>query len=394
MDFSRLTAYLDGLQETYSMPMGDLKIMRDHETVYRHSFGFSDLDRKSPLSDRHLFRLYSATKPVTMTAVLQLKEQGKLDLTDLLSDYLPEYEEMTVADTYELYPDGPVCSSTSHPAKRPIRLIDLMTMSAGFSYDTQDPNILQAVRDSHGTADTRTVIAALSKTPLMYEPGTRWYYSLAHDVLAAVVETVSGMRFSEYLRKNIFEPLGAEDLYFHFEGRPEDGSRVCDIYTGTDGTVPIVPADAADRDTYCFSPNYDSGGAGLIASVDAYSMIADALACGGVGKTGARILQPETVEMFRHAYTLDGQLKRDFDTWERTGYEYGLGVRVLVDDTCSKSPVGEFGWDGAAGAYVMIDTKNRLSVFYAEHVLGFPDNYYVIHPHIRDLVYLCLFGNF
>lgn len=387
MNATKLTEYLDSLQDIYGMPMGDLKVMQHHEEIYRHAFGYGDLDRRIPLQREHLFRLYSATKLITMTAMLQLIESGKCHLNDPLSMYIPAYEKVSVADDFDLVSYGNVVGNAkTHPAKTPIRIIDLMTMTAGFSYDTKDPNIENAVRESRGRASTQEVIEALAKTPLLFEPGSRWNYSLSHDVLAAVIEKISGMRFSEYLNMYIFEPLGIRDFYFRWENH-DVSARICDIYTATDDKPPFVAASPADRDTYCFTKCYESGGAGLIASVDAYSVFADALACGGAGANGERILKPETVALFQKPYTTQGQIQKDFAMINRFGYEYGLGVRVLVDGSKSKSSVGEFGWDGAAGAYVLIDTDLELSVFYAEHVLGFSDNYHVIHPRIRDLVY-------
>ncbi len=388
MDFTKLTAYLDSLQDTYGVPMSDLKIMQSHKEIYRHIYGYADFDKKTTLTENHLFRLYSATKVITMTAVMQLIESKKLHPEDKLSRYLGEYATMSVADEHDLIPYGNVVGDVPvHPAKSEITILQLMSMSAGFSYDTKDPNILRVVKETENQASTREVIAALAKTPLLYDPGERWCYSLSHDVLAAVVEVVSGQKFSAYLREHIFEPLGADDFYFHPENDPAVNTRICDIYSGIEDKPPFVKADPADRDQYYFSQNYESGGAGLIASVDAYSLVADALSCGGLGKSGRRILKPETVEMFRQPVITKGQPKLDFDLLNRTGYAYGHGVRILVDGSVSKSPVGEFGWDGAAGAYVLIDTQRELSLFYAGHVLGFADHYYVIHPKIRDLVY-------
>ena len=372
MNATKLTQYLDSLQDVYGMPMGDLKVMQHHAEVYRHAFGYADHKRHIPVQQSHLFRLYSATKLITMTAMLQLIEKGKCHLNDRLDMYLPAYEKVNVQ---------------THPAKNPIRIIDLMTMTAGFSYDTNDPNIRKAVQESGGEATTQEIITALAKTPLLFEPGTHWNYSLSHDVLAAVVEKISGMRFSDYLNEQIFGPLGIRDFYFRWENNKEVADRICDIYTATEEHPPFVAATAAERDTYCFTKNYESGGAGLIASVDAYSIFADALACGGVGANGNRILKRETVSLFRKPYTTQGQIQQDFGLFNRIGYEYGLGVRVLVDGSKAKSSVGEFGWDGAAGAYVLVDMDREISVFYAEHVLGFSDNYHVIHPKIRDLVY-------
>ena len=392
MNFNKLDDFMKKLEEQYKVPMADIKITKGHDVIYRNSYGFADFDKKIPLNDKHLFRLYSCSKVVTMTAVMQLIERGQLRLHDRLSDYLPEYDQIKVLNKFNLVPFGNVAGNApSHIAHNEIKIIDLMTMSAGFSYDTNDPNILAAIKESNGEADTRTILKALAKTPLLYEPGTHFVYSLAHDVLVGVVEVVSKMKYSEYLKKNIFEPLGIDDFYFHSKGVRGVEERVCDIYTAVgDGKAPFAEATEKRYSSYEFTKNYESGGAGLIGSVDAYSKLAEALACGGVGSTGNRILKAETIELFRHSYASSGALKDDFALFNRIGYEYGLGVRVMVDNSKAKSPIGEFGWDGAAGAYVLIDTENELGVFYAQHVLDHGEVYDVIHPSLRDVIYECV----
>ena len=142
-------------------------------------------------------------------------------------------------------------------------------------------------------------------------------------------------------------------------------------------------------DGFKITENYESGGAGLAGTVDAYSLFADALCNGGVGVTGKRILGEKMIRLFMTGYTT-GIMQDDFVVTGKKGYRYGLGVRVLNDTAESKSPVGEFGWDGAAGAYVMIDPVNHISIFYAQHIVGFPKVYSEIHPVIRDLVYEAL----
>ena len=216
---------------------------------------------------------------------------------------------------------------------------------------------------------------------------TRWSYSLGHDVLAAVVEVVSGTKFSVYLKKNIFEPLGIKDMYFHWDGELE--KRICAIYMGEFGSDKIRPDDGSMSDGFKITENYESGGAGLAGTVDAYSLFADALCNGGVGVTGKRILGEKMIRLFMTGYTT-GIMQDDFVVTGKKGYRYGLGVRVLNDTAESKSPVGEFGWDGAVGAYVMIDPVNHISIFYAQHIVGFPKVYSEIHPVIRDLVYEAL----
>lgn len=120
--------------------------------------------------------------------------------------------------------------------------------------------------------------------------------------------------------------------------------------------------------------------------MNAYSVFIDALSSGGVSTNGERILNEETVNLFTREYT-QGQMRKDFQMTGKTEYGYGLGVRVLTDKEASKSPLGEFGWDGAAGAYALVDTVNHISIFYAQHVMGFPRVYSEIHPRIRDLAY-------
>ena len=142
-------------------------------------------------------------------------------------------------------------------------------------------------------------------------------------------------------------------------------------------------------DGFKITENYESGGAGLAGTVDAYSLFADALCNGGVGVTGKRILGEKMIRLFMTGYTT-GIMQDDFVVTGKKGYRYGLGVRVLNDTAESKSPVGEFGWDGAAGAYVMIDPVYHISSFYAQHIVGFPKVYSEIHPVIRDLVYEAL----
>ena len=140
-----------------------------------------------------------------------------------------------------------------------------------------------------------------------------------------------------------------------------------------------------------FTPNYESGGAGLIGSVEDYIRLADALACGGVSADGYRVLSMESIDRMRQDQ-LTGASRADFLQFNRRGYSYALGVRTMVDNRAARSSVGEFGWDGAAGAWVMMDTQRRLSAYYGQHVLGCRYSYDVIHPKLRDMIYEGLEG--
>ncbi len=388
VDFAPLTDYLDSLEGRYGIPALDLKITHHHRPVYRHMCGYADYDRLVPLNERNLFYLYSMTKVITITAVLQLIEQGRLGFYDELREYLPEYGIMRVADDFAInkFPiHWPGTDVPCHLAHDSIRIIDLMTMTAGFSYDTTALAIRQAVEKSGGRAGTREIVRAMADMPLIYEPRTRWSYSLAHDVLGAVIEAVTGMTLGAYLSTNLFAPLKIDDFFFRDKGPVRErlaAQYAVDMETG-------AMAAAGLSNAFQFTQAYESGGAGLITTTDAYSAVLDALCNGGCAADGTRILSEQSVARLSCGY-LTGVMRTDFQTTGKVGYNYGLGVRVMSDPKASKSPLGEFGWDGAAGSYGLADPSNHLSICYIQHILGMRVAYDVIHPTIRDLAYEAL----
>jgi CubicO group peptidase (beta-lactamase class C family) len=384
MDFTKLRAYLNKLEAKYGVHGLDCKVMKEHKTIYRYMTGHSDYALTVPVSETDLYEVYSCTKIITMTAVMQLVEQGSIGLYDELEKYLPEFSDMQVATDFRIgeWPFAwPTLASPLVPAKNMILIHDLMSMTAGLSYDVASEAIQEKKRETGNNAGTREMIGAIARMPLICEPGTRYSYALGHDVLAAVVEVVSGMTFGQYLRKNIFDPLAITDMYFRVPDREKH--RISAQYMKDMNTGVIAPHSGM---IFRLSDAYESGGAGLTCSVDAYSMVLDALANDGVGATGARILQPESIRTMSKNWLTDQQLA-DFKKSGKVGYGYGLGVRTLIDSSCSKGPVGEFGWDGAAGAYALIDPINHISIFYAHEILGMLAAYSEIHPTIRDLVY-------
>ena len=384
MNFSKLTAYLNTLEEKYGVHGLDMKITRGHETVYRCMLGHSDYERKTPVSERDLYNIYSASKVITMTGVMQLIEQGKLGLNDPLEKYLPEFAHMRYAADFKMgefpfrWPDE---NSRLVPAQNPMRIHDLMSMTAGMSYDVASAPIRKVVEETHGEATTRQVVTAMAQMPLLCEPGTRYSYALGHDVLAAVVEVVTGMTFGAYMKRNVFEPLGITEMYYQVPAGEEH--RLFAQY-GKDWDTGKIKRD--ESMIYRITKNYESGGAGLCTTVDEYTKVLEALANGGVGRTCGRILKQESVLAIGRNWLTEQELA-DFSRTGKEGYGYGLGVRVLIDGTKSKSPVGEFGWDGAAGAYALVDPKNHIGMFYTHEILGMIEAYSEIHPTLRDLAY-------
>ena len=372
MDFSKVGAYMDTLQEVH-VPGCDLVVYKDHEMIYRHMSGFRDGNFKQPMRGDEIYFLYSCSKVFTTCAVMQLIERGLLNLDDPVSRYLPAFKDLKVEK------DGKIV-----PANRVLTIRHLMSMQSGLDYETDTPAIRRVLEETDGQAATRKIVDALAEKPLQFEPGTDFLYSMSHDVLPAIAEVVTGQRFSDYLKEHIFDPLGLATIGYTV--KEKDQERVAAQFAFDWENQQLKQVSNEVR-TYRISPCYESGGAGLISDVRDYSIFADTLACGGVSKEGMQILSPEMIQLWS-ANQLGPRSRRTFDEWKRLGYTYALGVRTRVDLTKGGlGTAGEFGWDGAAGSCVFIDPYRHISIFYAMHVLDYGYNYDVIHPRLRHLVY-------
>lgn len=394
MNFEKITEYMESLKTRYGVRCADLKIMKGHDVIYRHLTGTADYADKIPLTEHHLHNIYSASKVLTMIAVMQLVEQGKLSLNDRLDQYLPEYGNVKKVQNFDLtefvstgkflfgwpHEDTYPCVKAEHP----IQIHELMSMTAGLSYELGSKHVKNVIQENPHAA-TREIVRAIAKNPLLYEPGTRYAYSLGHDVLAAVIEVISNRTFGEYMRRNIFEPLEMTDMFYQIPETEEN--RVVSLY---DAVVDEKTGEKSYKEqihNICrVTDHYESGGGGIACTVDSYIKAIEALANDGIGGTGAQILRPESIRQLSQNRLNKQQLK-DFHIGGKLEYGYGLGVRTLLDPSASKSPVGEFGWDGAAGAYVLADPKNKLSLFYAQAAFESGSAFAEIHPTLRDMVY-------
>ncbi|MFR8416438.1 MAG: serine hydrolase domain-containing protein [Hominilimicola sp.] len=384
MNFEYMKNFMDSLTE-WIIPGNSVVIYKDGKKVFEYSSGYSDLEKKIKKTGEEQLYIYSCSKVATVTAALQLYEQGKFLLSDPLYEYLPEFKKMYVKDGDRI-----------KAAENPITIRDLFTMTAGLSYATNTPAFEKARKLTDGKMDTRTVIKCLAEEPLLFEPGARWNYSLCHDVLAVLAEVVSGMRFSEYMKKNIFEPLDMNNSYYH---APNDVIVSPQYIYEIQDTKNIVELQQKEHTTgvvkraygneLVFGENYDSGGAGIITTVDDYAKFAAALANSGTGLNNNRILSSATVKLMKTNQLNEAQRKTM--NWRRLrGYGYGLGVRTLIDkaESGSNSSIGEIGWGGAAGATIIADTEEKVALFYAHHMLNPQEEYY--QPRLRNVLYSCL----
>ncbi|MBP5222835.1 MAG: beta-lactamase family protein [Lachnospiraceae bacterium] len=374
MDREKLTEYLDSILDL-GVPSVDCIVYRDHKEVYRHMNGTSDLDRQKKVEPDQRYLMFSMTKVQTMTAVMQLIEQGKLSLEDEVAKYLPAYRDLQVE----------TAGGKTEPLAQPMLLGHLVSMQSGLDYDANRPGIVRVLKEKGMLATTRELVDAFVESPLKFQPGTHFLYSLSHDVAAAIVEVVSGMRFSEYLKKYIWEPVGMKDTFF---AKPDNQGleRLAQQYIWN-GQNQIVPMEQTNN--YQFSEQYESGGAGLVSCSDDYAKLADTLACGGETADGRRILKPQTVEMIKQNLLGEDSMRDLETTMGRVGYGYGCGMQVLLqpEKIGSTAPAGVFGWDGAAGSCITMDTASRTSLVYTQHVRNMGMVYGEIHPKLRDLVF-------
>ena len=392
MDFTPLKNFLDDMARHHT-PGNAIAVYLKGNLVYQYCSGYSDYENNVPLQADELYNIYSCSKVTTVTAALQLVEQGKCKLDDPLYDYIPEYRDMQI-----LQADGNLVK-----AKNTITLRHLFTMSAGLTYQ-QTTAGFQKVRElTGGRMNTLDVVRAIAADPIVFEPGTHWGYSLCHDVLAGVVEVISGLKFRDYVKKAIFEPLDMQETCYHHTlatlARTAQQYRfVADDNQTTDIIALQKSGNAkhgvyqriAKENPFVYGEEYDSGGAGIITSVNDYAKLTAALGNQGIGITEERILKPETIALMK-TNVLNETMLQDLHTWPQlAGCGYGLGVRTHMDPVASGlcCNIGEFGWGGAAGATVIADTTIGLGVFYAQHILNPREEYY--QPRLRDTVYRCL----
>jgi CubicO group peptidase (beta-lactamase class C family) len=376
--FQRLTPLLKSFME--KGPAGcACTVVRSGEVLYQESLGYSDLEKKKKIEADTIYRIYSMTKVVTCAAALMLYEKGLYLLNDPLEEYLPEFKNPQV------YRYNEIGAMSMSPASGPIRIKDLFTMTSGLTYGGDSTETEKQTRtvmeNSATTMNMRTLSKALATVPLAYDPGTHWKYGTSHDVLAALIEVLSGETLGEFLRKEIFEPLEMTDTSFRIPEEKRD--RLCTMYDrAEDGTLTPNTSMDAPYQPGCF---YESGGGGLLSTIGDYSRFAQALARGGE-LNGARILSRKTVQLMGTNH-LGPQQLRDFNWPQMSGYGYGLGVRVMIDpaDGGINGSIGEFGWAGLAGSWVLIDPKEQLSVVYMQQMLPSLEPY--IHTRLRAAIY-------
>ncbi len=322
-------------------------VRRHGEEVLYTQAGMADIAEGRLIQRDSIFRLYSQSKPVTAAAVMILVERGLIDLMDGVDKFLPGFRNPRVVDER-----GCITKAWRAPW-----IMELLGMTAGVVYPDVDPVGQYAARvfdDAHaqiragGGIPTVEFMNRLGEQPLAFQPGTHWRYSTCADVLGAVVEVVSGKRFGDFLREELFTPLEMEDTGFWVPESKRERFVTC-YERGENGLTPWTGMNLAcgvyDRD-----PAFESGGAGLVSTLEDYSHFADMMLSGGVWN-GKRILSPASVKFLTTPQLSDDVRK---DLWDSlNGYSYGKLCRVCVEPekVAGLALQGEYGWDGWLGSY-------------------------------------------
>ncbi|MBU9746806.1 beta-lactamase family protein [Lachnospiraceae bacterium ASD3451] len=370
-------------------PVGcGLSVSFQGKLLFRGCTGYADLNGSTAFHSRTIYRLFSDTKLFTVTAAMMLYEMGCFLITDPVEKYLPCFSGGTFYEN-----DG---SDTPHilPVSRPVTIQDLMRMTSGLPYGGDSSLTGKEIAKigafwPNEPVKLQDFVKELAKIPLAYDPGTHWSYGYGIDVLGALIEVWSGRPFGEFLSENIWKPLGMEDTSFVL--KEEKTGRLADVVTFQEGKrVRSTEAEHLYQPDYL----YESGGGGLLSTLEDMSVFTTMLSLGGTYR-GARILGPRTIDLMRRNH-LDARQLMDFQkvqryTWPNMlGYGYGLGVRTMMDPVAggSNSSPGEFGWSGAAGSWTMIDPDLQLCAHYVHQLMPSTANLQeYCHPRLRNAIY-------
>ncbi len=360
-----LKRILDQAVERREIAGGSLCVEQDGREVCYVESGFADIEHRKPIRRDGIYRLYSMSKPITAAAVFALMEQGIIDLAEPVSAYIPSFRGQAVQR-----PEGNL-----EPAEREVVIKDLLDMTSGLVYpggpgeagrktDEIFSDLDRRLFTEH-PMDTAELAARLGQAPLAFQPGSDHLYGSSADVLGAVLEKASGMRFSQLLGHLFLEPLGMKDTGFYVPLEKRD--RLVRTYEDREGElVPYLGNHLGVINRMDREPAFESGGAGLVSTTDDFMKFSRMLLQDGEYE-GKRILKPATVRMLTEG-SLSGSLEKSFQRQFFTlqGYSYGNLMRVRSSSAKAwyLGSVGEYGWDGWLGCYMSNDPVTKRSIVF------------------------------
>ena len=355
-------ARIDQLLQEYTaanrVPGAIALVLRDGTVVYRKAVGVDDAGAQTPLRTDAIVRIASQTKAVTSVGLMLLYDEGKFQLDEPVSKYLPAFRNPRVLATFNAQDS----TYTTVPARGEVTIRQLFTHTSGISYPvigTKEARAIYAkARIPSGIGTPAGSLArsmdALGPLPLLHQPGERFTYGLSVDVLGRLIEVLSGQSLDQFLRARLFEPLNMRDTYFYLP--PAKQARLARLYTedAAKGTVPMAPRDGMIPDYPKAAGTYFSGGAGLSSTIDDYAAFLQMLLDNGT-YNGRRLLKPATVALIT---------RNQIGEVNQGDHKFGLGFSLTTAANAAKQPVGlsegSYEWGGIFGTTYWVDPKQKL----------------------------------
>lgn len=350
------------------------------------------LQWNSGVADDAIFRIASMTKPITSVAFMQLVEQGKVALTDPVAKYIPEFAKLGV-----FVAGGGNVPFVSRPPASPMRIVDVLRHTTGFTYSFQErSNIDAAYRktdvESWTKATSQSFIDTLAQIPLEFDPGTQWNYSVSTDVLGILIERISGQTLPDYFREHIFAPLGMNDTFFTVPA--DKAARIPQCFAYDPQTNMKLFDEAGVSSLWTKGWSFNSGGGGLASSVADYHRFCRMLLNGGA-LDGVQILSPKTIELMtaNHipgGHDLTQMSKSLFSEAEMAGIGFGLGFATTIDSAATLTPcsTGDFYWGGMYSTAFFVDPVEDIIMIFMTQLM--PSSTYPVRREIKTMIYSAL----
>ena len=393
---NRIDAFVrDKYLDTGLLPHAQVLVARDGELAHFSSQGEAregGTGRGAAIDEGSIFRIASMTKPITSVAFMMLVEEGLVAVDTPVHHVLPEFKGVGVYDG-----GGAGVPFITRPTAEPMRMVDLLRHTSGLTYGFQNRSNIDAayrygkIDNWHGNHDLDGFVAALGRLPLEFSPGTAWNYSVATDVLGAVIERVSGMPLDRFFELRIFAPLGMHDTCFSVA--PEKIDRLTDCYTFIPGQGRVM-YDRGEASAWSRPPKLLSGGGGLVSTALDYHRFCRMLLNGGE-LDGERLLGRKTLDLMTVNHLpgggdLAGMSKSLFSEAANAGTGFGLGFAINMDPARSMVPgsAGEYYWGGMFSTAFFVDPVERVTMVFLTQLS--PSSQYPIRREIKTMIYAAL----
>ena len=384
---ARIAPALKQYTDSGKLPGIVVAVARHGRLVYLESVGAMDIEHGTPMRTDAVFRIYSMTKAVTGAAVAQLIERGKIRLDDPVSKYIPAFAQVQV------FAGGSAANPMRRAPAQPVTILHLLTHSSGLTYGAFGNTPVDSIYNGARLLDPALTIAqfadSIAKLPLLFEPGSKWNYSMSMDVLGRVVEVASGKTFDRYLEEELFAPLGMHETGFH--ATLAMAGRITTAYSrGPGGT--LRPDAMLLGPTFRTEGKVFAGGMGLLSTVADYLRFTQMLLNGGE-LDGQRVLERETVAMMMRNH-LPAELTpiTPPPLGNKRGYGQGFGGVVMLDSAAAGLPTspGVYQWCGYAGTFFWVDrTADLIGMVWTQVYAGCP---HPIETQFQKLVYGAIAG--